>query len=501
MNKKALVQLSLGVEPVQLGLTLEVMQRRQDEGYDIAAIVCDARLPSCDQNVRHSFVGCIRCVGTRTNGLRALRRPVRTIEIVHDAAAHRAQLRSLPRTFDTVAELTAVRVGTFDVGWAALSTLVSALREPQPDLALHRETLACLVVGASAVYLHVGRLLDEEGFDRVIVFNGRIADQRAALRAAQERSIPCDVVEVGGAKDRVTVFPSVMPHDVDHATRAMNAAWQQAPDAKRRAAADSFFVRSATAVPLVWDSFVSAQQRDKLPRGFDPAANNVALFVSSEDEFVAISDSWNYGAYPSQIDGIRHVIDVCARDPSMHLYVRVHPGLRGMDNSQTRALRTLRDTSGLTIIEADSDVSTYALLRSARRVVTFGSTVGIEATYWGISSILIGQALFRGLDATHNAATAGDVEALCLARDLAPKQREGALIFGHYYATLGEPCRHFAARSPLDVTFRGQPLSPSPSHQLVMRALSTSAGAPARLVARRTTAAGALLTLTGRPTT
>ena len=55
----------------------------------------------------------------------------------------------------------------------------------------------------------------------------------------------------------------------------------------------------------------------------------------------------------------------------------------------------------LTVIPADSPISTYAMMRKATRVVSFGSTTGLEATYWGVPSILGYRSYFDTLGCIH----------------------------------------------------------------------------------------------------
>jgi hypothetical protein len=134
----------------------------------------------------------------------------------------------------------------------------------------------------------------------------------------------------------------------------------------------------------------------------------------------------------------------------------MHPNLRKVDNEDVREV--LRLTAPfLTVIPPDSPVSTYALLESADRVLTFGSSAGIEAVYWGTPSILAGHSLYRELGGTYNPASHDELVTL-LKSDLPPKDKTPALMFGYYYATYGMPYRYYRATSVTHGTFREQPL-------------------------------------------
>jgi hypothetical protein len=169
---------------------------------------------------------------------------------------------------------------------------------------------------------------------------------------------------------------------------------------------------------------------------------------------VAIGDNWRYSFYSTQLEGIQRLIaSLGDQTHDFHIYVRIHPNLTDIDNEQTRGLAAL-DAPFVTVIPPDSSISTYALLRSCEKAVSFGSTIGVEATYWGVPSILLGPAFYRDLGATYNPRSHDDFMQL-LARDLPPRQREPALMYGHYQATFGRPYRHYVSSDHMRGTFRG----------------------------------------------
>ncbi len=70
----------------------------------------------------------------------------------------------------------------------------------------------------------------------------------------------------------------------------------------------------------------------------------------------------------------------------------------------------------------ESSISTYAMMKHCDRVVSFGSTAGLEAAYWGKPSILAGTSFYRNLGATYNPRTHEDLVALIMAERLPPKR-------------------------------------------------------------------------------
>jgi hypothetical protein len=110
-------------------------------------------------------------------------------------------------------------------------------------------------------------------------------------------------------------------------------------------------------------------------------------------------DGWQNPFYRDQNEGLERLFTAFAHRPEVRFFLRVHPNLRGVDNSQTRALSALADRfANVEVIAADSPVSTYALLAACDIVLAYGSTVGIEALYHGKPSIVLGRAMYEDLD-------------------------------------------------------------------------------------------------------
>ena len=100
--------------------------------------------------------------------------------------------------------------------------------------------------------------------------------------------------------------------------------------------------------------------------------------------------------------------------------------------SQIKRRYTCIDKAGLIYsLINKSPVSTYMLLKKAEKVVSFGSTVGIEAVYWGVPSILLGASLCRNMGCCYIPRSHREAMDM-IQRPLKPLPREGALKFGFF---------------------------------------------------------------------
>lgn len=425
---------------------LEVAQRHLLAGDRVTVMGCDAELLTCNWNQQYTADRCAKCRATRRVALSRLDRPVDVVPSLHLTDADRAELRGVPRTFPDVAALKAYRVDEFDAGMATLSTLIDKFRDPALDVTAHPDLVYAHLLPSVAVFRSVQNYLAANRVDRVYLFNGRYNHTRPVLRASQSRGVEFAVLEEGCNKSHYTVWENCTPHGRKSLQDDIAATWERGagdPAERERVARAWFDTRSKGQEVHDRDidrSYVTGQRPDLLPDGFDPAAHNVAVFNSSEDEWAAIGDEWAPTVYPNQLAGLtRLAADLPRLGSHVRVYLRCHPHLA--NTPMTAGLLRL-SSPNLTIIPPDSPVSSYALLRACRTALTFGSTVGIEAVYFGKPSVLANCAAYDHLGGTYNAGSHEEVLDL-IARPLDPKPVEPALVYAYYYATYGIPFRHY----------------------------------------------------------
>jgi hypothetical protein len=451
---------------------LEIVQRHLDAGDRVILLTCGAELPVCHANPAHQFDACMTCIGRRKTGLGRLSGAFEELPLVNLTSADESECRNFTfdaSTFDSVSK---VRVDNLDLGWAALSSLVSLTRDADIDLAhpVIKKLLDNFMVTSLAIYRSVQNHLRSLSIDKVYIFNTRFATSRPVFRACQTESVPCIAHDRGCDFNHFSYFENVFPHDVAPYEAALREAWDLADPAVRESVAAKFFGDRVHAVKQSWFSFVENQRAGLLPDSWNESVRNIAIFSSSEDEFAAIGDEWRNPLYANQLECLRRLATDTCNLQGIRLFVRAHPNLSGVRNPSTVALRHLR-APNLEVILPESSVSTYAMMKHCDRVISFGSTTGIEATYWGKPSILAGKSLYRNLGATYNPQTHEDLMALIVAERLPPKEKVGALMYGYYEQTRGERFKYFEGLDVRDGLFKGERISPAtPYDKLAMLA-------------------------------
>jgi capsule polysaccharide export protein KpsC/LpsZ len=110
------------------------------------------------------------------------------------------------------------------------------------------------------------------------------------------------------------------------------------------------------------------------------------------------------------------------------------------------------------VIRPDSPSNTYTLIDHCDAVLTFGSTTGIEATFWGKPSILIGTAMYESFDVVHQVTNKQDL-ANAILRYSDVKPRENTLPYGLYMSNFGIPYKYYQPDTFDSGMFKGRYIS------------------------------------------
>jgi hypothetical protein len=108
----------------------------------------------------------------------------------------------------------------------------------------------------------------------------------------------------------------------------------------------------------------------------------------------------------SLIENLQRFFDSRKRE---HLYVRLHPNLSSKSSEEKKRWEKLKSSEYSTVINPDENVSSYALLKAAKGVISYGSTIGIEAAFHSIPSAILADCWYDELDVADKLANLSDV--------------------------------------------------------------------------------------------
>src|SRR5690606_34405609 len=152
---------------------------------------------------------------------------------------------------------------------------------------------------------------------------------------------------------------------IDAINDEMDWLWENASEAKHEIG-EVFFTKKIKGIEDAWFSFTKEQQQGMLPQSLEEnkVKRIITIFNSSLDEYEGLE---GFGPYFYKDDnvGIEKICSDLLGVQEIKLYLRVHPNLKGLQNSQTEFInKKIRTLNSVEIIDADDIVDSYALIRA-----------------------------------------------------------------------------------------------------------------------------------------
>ena len=296
------------------------------------------------------------------------------------------------------------------------------------------------------------KIIAEFNPEQIYLFNGRFSEVFPLLELAQKNNIPFFCIEAGAGLN-YHLFKDCLPHSIIGRTNIMNNIWNATDRVERTALASNYFTSKRKGSESFEKSYTKSQEDNKLPEGFDSDKINVAIFNSSEDEVKTI-DEWQHDLYRTQNDAIKTICKRLEMNTKVHFYLRVHPNLLTVKNRQVSEIAQM-NFKNLTIIPASSDISSYALMDASDKVMTFGSTMGIEATFWNKISILYGKSYYMNTHSCYLPKSYDQLAELIADENLQSKPKEFTYPYGLFLTQYGEETKFFKFDGLGKSTFKG----------------------------------------------
>lgn len=280
--------------------------------------------------------------------------------------------------------------------YAAYHDLIDELRDSEPSIELHIDTLNRKISAYKKTYTEVSSLIKIKKINKIYTFNGRFLHEKAVWDAATYWGISCFFHEKFEPNwgNRYWIFKKGV-HDSAERAAVINDYWES----------QSMSTEEKIKIGEKWlkhrqnkksQSYTKLQTRGSSITG----SGRFVLFLhSSDDELISsglgFSDFWG-----RQEQAILKLNNYFQEKSELRLVIRVHPNLLTRSiNEKNRWQNTFNLLNAL-VIPPESSLDTYQLITESEAVLSFGSTAGIEASLLRKPSLLLGPALHQDLGAT-----------------------------------------------------------------------------------------------------
>lgn len=441
---RKLVFSSFNFAPAFTGPSFNILQTLIDEGHEVYYITCLKSFKSCGFNTHGYKYMCDLCeyrFNKTSRQINGLYTTVKMQELLSEEDL--AIAKEFIQSAGTINKNTFFE--NFDVGESVLSSYISKTRDMDMELNISKDILPQIAEQAITVYLSVKRFLINNKIEEIFLFNGRWDYYRAVFRAAHALNIPCNVYENFRPGGYIELYGNNFPHLIRNFQNKVDSTWnKEHNDEFKKKEAGDFFVRKRNGEVIRDRSYTTAQLKAFLPGELVTDKKIISLFTSSDDETAAVGgDEYANPYFKDQLEGIEYVAEVVAHMPDYILAIRVHPNLSGLNYGYLSRLTALKNKfPGIILINPESKVDSYALMDISEKIISFGSSIGVEAVYWNKPLILLSKSFYFYSEIAYQPRHKEDIPGL-LKNYLEPKSKEGAEKIAFYFMSGGVKAAYY----------------------------------------------------------
>lgn len=443
--------------PIHWEASLEFAQRFIDSGQEVVILRCGGEIGSCDSNLSNRKSVCRACIRRQSRGVSLLDSPVKMSWIDEPSPDQVKLVLDSTNSFTSLSDWTNWQIGGFDIGQAVHSSLASdwAFRDHEPDIndPIVRHQFQRLAVASLTTFETARRVITSSKIKTAVIFNGRLSITRAIVSACKEAQIPFATHERGPTLSRFGIWINSLPHDVDATKKQVIDLYRSIGPAAARDYSEEVYLDRRFGKVDNWHSFTKSQRLGSDAGMTESNAFRIVIFTSSQTEFVALNEGWNRQIFTSQEVALCELLKLIPKvRPHSKVWIRMHPNQAG--NNREIGFVSAFASDRVHVVLPQSDVDSYALMTKANLVVSFGSTTGIEAAYWGSASLLLGPSPYGGLGSTYEPKDLKEIESI-LMNDPKPLPTFGAEMYGAYLRISGLEFQYASEYSLGNAEFKG----------------------------------------------
>lgn len=432
-------------------LCLDEANELASDGNNVYLLDCDESIGGCYFNRLFEKAQCRTCVLTdRMQRRKKIDSKINILEAKKLIREFKIDLSFQEFKFSTIEELRAIQYKNVNIGTGFYSSYIDYTRNPEPQInEVFRKYANRHLSQARIITDLIEAIIYKFEIKKIVFCNGRLSQLKPAHDLAEAFGLDYTSVEIKGQTGDIITKDyrqNTTQHDAKAFLEACERDWTNSKltEAEKVSLGKSFF-ENRRSKKIAGDKIYTLNQQENLmPENWNEKIENIVIFNSSEDEFAALGGDYiRKSIYKTQIEGILDIVNHYKDDPTKHFYLRVHPNLMNIDKPYHTDLYKLRHKN-LTVIPADSPVSTYSLIDNSDKIIVFGSTTGIEGAYAGKPVITLRYAMYYYMDVVYIPKSRLELWTLIDEKKLMPKFNDNVYKFGfEIMSTEGYETKYF----------------------------------------------------------
>lgn len=332
-------------------------------------------------------------------------------------------------------ELESLYIESFPIGKSIRSMLHSMCKLDEIDLSDEKtQAVAELLylIGAQAYYTSYFAL-DSLNPNLAYIFNGRYVTSAACRYACKKRKVKYLLHERGSSHETFKLTADQSLQNIETFHRNVISYCKLFPDEIISIVAAKFYTSNRKKIELVTGQHSKNQIPDKVPPYCNTSDYSV-YFCSSQNEICEDEKSeWDIGL-GCQREAVAALVKIYTKHKKL-LVIRMHPNSGNQSEKDLLFYNSIKSDYVRIILPNDTYCS-YRLAENSETVISFISTMGIEASYLGKPVICMGKSAYYFSDDIMKPRNVYDLENYVL-NPIMPENRRSAEKIAFYLTEVG----------------------------------------------------------------
>lgn len=437
-SEKVLVYSHVPLWSVHHAETIEIVNNLVNSGHEVFLLSCLGDLASCPANPTKDKYICNLCSQQTAYSKSALL-PLNVNHLILDLSEE-CQVPEVPTSFENFRDFEYEGV---PIGKMVLSQLVDELQ----DIYIKEEILQKRgkqeILSAVKLYKKTLGIIRENNIDAVYVWNGRRGCDGPVLYAGISEGKKVFSHISGSTPEKYAIFPEGGIHSTRIRIQLIEDYYKKNSVGKLRDkyfkdGNDFFYRQRYTGQTDLAAAWFGGNFESTNVDYFLTERKKLVIFTSSYWEWIAASEVEVPRDFQDPYNLLKTLICDSKILEDYEIIIRWHPNLVNAGEHELRRMKEILSSDHDVLqFEPDSSVDSYQLLLQADLVLTFGSTLGIEATYYGKTSVVAGPCGYMGLNSVYEPKDYIELKSLLL-QDLTPKPTLNAIKYGSWNVNYGQ---------------------------------------------------------------
>lgn len=437
-SKKVLVYSHVPLWSVHHAETIEIVNSLVHSGHEVFLLSCLGDLASCPANPTKDKFVCNLC-SQQTTYSKSNLLPLNVNHLILNLSEE-CDIQEMPTNFEGFRDFEYEGV---PIGKMVLSQLVDELQDIYVEESILQKRGKREILSAVQLYKKTLSIIRESDIDEVYVWNGRRGCDGPVLYAGISEGKRVFSHISGSTPEKYAIFPEGGIHSTRIRMQLIEDYYEkntvgELKNKYFKDGSDFFYRQRYTGQTDLAAQWFGGNFETTNVDYFHTDRKKLVIFTSSYWEWIAASGV----EVPNDFRDPYNLLNTLIHDSNIledyEIIIRWHPNLVNAGKHERRRMKEILSSDHDVLqFEPESNVDSYQLLLQADLVLTFGSTLGIEATYYGKTSVVAGPCGYMGLNSVYEPKDFRELKNL-LRQNLTPKPILNAIKYGSWNVNYGQ---------------------------------------------------------------